>query len=152
MAAVISAIVGASTSWPWAMISAVCGAGAFSVVVWTQIVRPLRRQFRLKHPCRVYFAIPALQSNKLEHVLQDDLGHEVTELVLPANKIVEIELIICPIVPFHDGAISFGCEGPDEDKPIVIERFDRLVKIGKSRWVPGEDEGYSIDRHGFTFR
>jgi hypothetical protein len=149
MPAMISAVMSTVATWPWPVISALFGAAAFFVVVYTQIVRPWIRRRRLKHPCRVYFAIPPLQHTKLEHILQDDRGHEVAEIVLPSHKIVEVELIVCPIIAFHDGGISFGCDGSDEDKPVVVERFDRLVKIGKSRWVPGEDDGYAIDRHGY---
>jgi hypothetical protein len=149
MADLISAVISAAATWPWSMISALFGGAAFFAVIYTQIVRPRIRHYRLKHPCKVYFAIPPLGDTKLEHVLQDDVGHEVAELVLPPNKIVEVELIICPRIGFHDWAISFGCDGSDEDKPIVIERVDRLIKIGKSRWIPGEDDGYAIDRHGY---
>jgi hypothetical protein len=62
-------------SWPWPMISAFCGAGAFLLVGYTQIVRPRRRRRKLKRPFDAYFLVTSATIFGLTYVLQDDDAH-----------------------------------------------------------------------------
>jgi hypothetical protein len=96
-----------------------------------------------------FFTILPLHQVRLDHVLQDDAAHHVKELVVPANSIIEIEIESVAKTTFHDDSWTFGCDGADDAKPYAIERFDRLIDIGKRNWIPGKDEGYSLDRHKY---
>jgi hypothetical protein len=135
----------------WPAIGAVAGSLGLLILIWAQIIKPLYRLWRMSAPCEVHFTILPLSQVRLDYVLQDDRGHHVKELVVPANSIVEVEIEIVPKTTFHEDNISFGCEGSDDVKPYVLERFDRLIEPGKGKcnWIPGKDDGYSLDRHKY---
>jgi hypothetical protein len=133
---------------PWAK----AGATAAILVLLLAILDLIRRGIRyfwLGRPVKAHFRIPPLGQIELEHVVQDDRGHAVSEMVLPSHSRVEVEIEYVPRISFGPTRVSFGCEGDDINKPIAKERFDRVVAVGKDRWIPGCDEGHVIDRHGF---
>jgi hypothetical protein len=133
----------------WPAVGVALALFSVTLFILVQIIKPALRSWRMKAPCNVHFTILPLQQVKLEHVLQDDLAHHVAELVLPPNSLVEIEIEILPKLSFHEESFSFGCEGADDEKPFAVERFDRLIEIGKNRWLPGQDDDYSFDRHKY---
>ena len=63
--------------------------------------------------------------------------------------VIEIEIECLPKTSFYEEAFSFGCDGEDNAKPFAIERFDRLIEVGKNCWIPGKDDGHSLDRHKY---
>jgi hypothetical protein len=133
----------------WSAIGALAGTCGLLILIATQVIKPLFRYWRIRAPCEVHFTILPLHQVRLDHVLQDDAAHHVKELVVPANSIIEIEIESVAKTTFHDDSWTFGCDGADDAKPYAIERFDRLIDIGKRNWIPGKDEGYSLDRHKY---
>jgi hypothetical protein len=125
------------------------GAIGLFVAIINIFVKPAWRSWRLRAPCEVHFTILPLQDVRLDYVLQDDQGHHLKEIVLPAASDVEIEIEYVPKIAFEEKEISFGCPGEDKEKPYATEIIRRLITIGKNNWIPGEDENCWRDRHGF---
>jgi hypothetical protein len=135
------------TEGPWAIAGAVAAIVVLGITGYDIFVRPIWRRFRLRNPCEVHFAIRPLQQATLDYIFQDDQGHRVKELVVPANQLVEIEIGYEPKIAFYEAELIFGCDGDDATKPFATECINRLIAVGKSHWIPGEDEGHWRDRH-----
>jgi hypothetical protein len=132
----------------WTVTSAVAAIIVLILYVWVEFIAPRIRRHQLKRPCNAYFNIQPLRMGDIGYAVQDDEGHQVRELVLASNSTAEIEIGYRPVVSFREEKLVFGCEGDEDQKPVVVEYFNRLVGVGKSRWAPGED-GHMRDRHGF---
>jgi hypothetical protein len=137
------------TEGPWTIAGAVAAVIVLAVTGYDIVIKPLWRRFRLKEPCEVHFAIRPLQQARLDYILQDDVGHRVKELVVPANQLVEIEVGYEPKIAFHEFEFIFGCDGDETKKPYATECINRLIDVGKSRWLPGQDDGHWRDRHKY---
>jgi hypothetical protein len=107
-------MVAAMTTGELLQVAAVAVAAFFGAVA---VGRPLLRFWRLRAPCEVHFTVVPLQQMRLDYVVQDDVGHHLKEIVLPANKQVEIEIEYVPKMMFEETRISFGCDGDDLEKP-----------------------------------
>ena len=135
-------------TWPWPMVSGLCGAAAFSVVTYTQIVRPWVRRRRLTRPFRAYFVIPPRQKSELDNVVQDDRVHLVKEIVVRSHSEVAIEIVLFPKLRFVQQEIYFGCEqGGVAEKPCPFEYFSSFVRQG-IRGTGKPDKGHYIDDDG----
>ena len=132
----------------WAIVGALASIAVLTLYVCAEFIRPHIRRYRLKNPCKARFPIRPLSEENISYLIQDEETHSVEELVLPSNSEVEIELGFFAKLSFYNTDIIFQCEGDPDQRPIAIERFQRLVKIGKKRWKPGKDESESIDIHG----
>ena len=132
---------------PWTIAGAVAAVLVLAITGYDIVIKRLWRRFRLKEPCEVHFAIRPLQQAPLDYILQDDLGHRVKELVVPANQVVEIEIGYEPKIAFHE--FIFGCDGDETKKPYATECINRLIDVGKSRWLPGQDDDHWRDRHKY---
>jgi hypothetical protein len=135
----------------WIMGAAILAGGTLVAYLIVELAKPAWRQWRLRHPCKVYFNIMTPKEGEVPYVLRDSRGHFLKELVLPPNTETEIELIYVPKVPFFESELNFGCESDVEGKPYAIERFIRypMPGKGKAHWIPGTDETDTLDRHKF---
>ncbi len=133
----------------WIVAAAFLAGSTLLAYVFVEMIWPAVRHYRLRHPCRVYFNIPGLRERKIEYLRQDDRTHHTKELTLPPNAEFEIEIIYTPKLIFHEDSIAFGCESPLDGKPYASERFDRFTIVGKSHWIPGKDDGHTLNRHKF---
>jgi len=145
-AAVTAAV---SDDHAWIIAAAILAGLTFTAYVVVEVIGPIIRRWRLKHPCHVYFNIPAPEEGVVDYVRQDTDGHHVKELTLPPNADVEIEIIYRPKLAFREIKFAFGCPLGSEGKPFAYEAFERFTIKGKSHWKPGEDEGHKTNRHKF---
>jgi len=127
----------------WPKISAIAALTVLAISVWVHFGRPYLRTRKLKHPCNAFFHIRELSKGELSWVVQDDDAHNVKEIVVPANALVEIEVSYYAKVPFHVEETVFECEGKYEEKPIVEEVIRPFVAKGE---VP--DTFSYWNRHG----
>ena len=147
----LSAMVDGGVSW-LAYAPAVGAAIAFAALlvgVWNVFAAPRLKRRKLRHPCEAHFNIQPLHMGDLGYVIQDDDGHKVREIVLPANRLLELEIEYLPRIAYQERSIVFGCEGDEATKPIPTEYIDRLDHRGKSYFVPGQHQGHARNRHGF---
>jgi hypothetical protein len=135
------------------MISAFCGAGAFLLVGYTQIVRPRWRLYKLKRPFNAYFLITSINRFHLSYVLQDDDEHFVKHLVVPANAEIDIQIALEPKLSFTQQELYFGCDEHvlDSNKPRATEYFVPFILEGVRRsGKPDKDNpGHYMDYNGF---
>jgi hypothetical protein len=133
------------------IVAGVASVAMIGLYLFIEVGRPWWRRRVMQHPCNVWFNIMGPKEGKIAYAIQDDRPHHVKELVLPSNSEIEIELIYTPKLAFHEASIAFGCESDLEGKPYAIECFNRFVLEGKgkSQWIPGKDEGHTINRHKF---
>ena len=104
--AIMGALISTMSNVSWPAVGATVGVLSLLTLIWVQIGRPLLRRWRMKSPYQVHFTIIPLQQVKLDHVLQDDRGHHVKELVLPSNMVVEIEIECLPKTSFYEQGCS----------------------------------------------
>jgi len=132
------------------MISALIGGAALLCVIWIQFIKPWLRGRRLRRPCEVHFV---LRPERHDYVVHDNERHHVRVLVLPAHSVREIEIGFKVKVNFRESELVFGCDGDDDAKPYASQWIDSFTDTGgKTIWIPGEDEGHSIDMHKFYHR
>lgn len=134
---------------PFAILGGVAASATLVAYLFIEVVRPVWRRWRLRHPCDVYFNIIGTHEGEITYAIQDDRTHHTKEIVLPTNSETPIEIIYRPKIPFFEETIAFGCEGNNDGKPYAKEYFNRYTVLGQSKWVPGRDEGHSVDRHKF---
>lgn len=134
---------------PWPMIGTFVSVAILLIALVVNFVRPWRRRRKLKCPCNVYFHIRTIADGELGYALLDDRGHLVKELVLPPDRLVEVEISYYPHIHYKQEELVFGCEGSISEKPLPLERFTRYIADGKNRWRPGTDETDYIGRTGF---
>jgi hypothetical protein len=147
---ITAAVAIVSDDHVWIVAATFLAGGTLVAYLIIEFVLPAWRRRRLKHPCEVHFNVPGRHEGvELTYAVQDDRTHHVDELVLPANSEVAIEIIYLPKLPFYESMIAFGCEGNIDDKPYAIECFNRFNIKGKSRWVPGEDDGNKLTRQKY---
>lgn len=133
---------------PWAMLSALVGILAVSILLMVNYLRPTLRRLQLKKPCKCYFHIRGKQDGGLGYVVQDDKAHSVREIVLPPNATQYVELQYLASINFHLHTLIFHCEGDEASKPVARERRTDFISIGKKQWIPGIDESDMISRRG----
>ena len=131
------------------IIAAAVAAAGLLLALHIAFVRPWLRVRKLRRPCDAHFNIQPLLMGDLGYVIQDDEGHKVREIVLPANRLLELEIEYLPRIAYQERSIVFGCEGDEATKPIPTEYIDRLDHRGKSYFVPGQHQGHTRNRHGF---
>ncbi len=127
----------------WEVLAAVAAVAVLGLSLWETVVAPWMRRRNLKHPCNAYFHIRELNKGALDYAIQDDKAHNVKELVLPSNSIVEIEVAYYPTIAFHVDETVFECEGDIESKPIVESAIAPFVLKGN---FPAVTEYWN--RHG----
>ncbi len=145
----MSSAISPSEHIPWDKFGALLTIIVIALYCIAEFLLPWVRRLRLRHPCDCSFYVRSIEEGKLDYVIQDDVGHRVEELVLPSNKIVEIEIVYYPKIHFHETELIFGCGGAESEKPYATECVTRFIDVGKSTWVPGVDDGHSRDRHKF---
>lgn len=118
-------------AWDWQIAAAIAALTAVGILVWVHFIAPRVRRHKLKHPCKAYFHIRELAKGKLSYVVQNDEAHNVKELVLPANALVEIEVSYCPTIPFYVEETVFECEGDYDSKPVVEEPLTPFIAKGE---------------------
>ena len=133
----------------WEVLAGITAATVLAVSLYVDFIRPQIRKRRLKHPCKAYFHIRELRHGELGYALQDDRAHNVKELVLPSNSLVEIEVSYYPRINFNVEETVFGCEGDRASKPEAEMRVTRFIEKGKSEWIPGIDDSDTINRKGY---
>lgn len=124
----------------WTIIGAVTSAAVLVLYILAEFLKPAIRHLRLKRPCKTHFPIRSLSQAEIPYVVQDDDMHSVRELVLPARSELEIEIGYWPRLPYYEVLIIFQCEGDPKERPFALERFQRFIKVGKDRWIPGRDD------------
>lgn len=153
-AAMAAGMAAMSQDHAWIVAAALLAAGTFVAYGCVEMLWPIIRRYRLRHPCHVYFNIMRPDEGEVPYVQRDGKSHHLKELTLPPNCEVEIELIYLPKLEYFESEIMFGCEtgqsSPD-GKPYAFECFHRFNMPGKGKdlWIPGVDEGHSITRHKF---
>jgi len=142
------ALWGIVMSWEmksgWEVLAGITAAAVFAISIYAEFVRPQIRKHKLKSPCRAYFHIRELGLGALNHMVQDDRAHNVKELVLPSNSLVEIEIAYVPLIEFRVEETVFGCEGQLDSKPIVEEPITPFVAKGE---LPASPNYW--DRNGY---
>ena len=133
----------------FAIVGGVAATITLAAYLLIEVVKPWMRRRRMKHPCEANFNIISRSEGEITYAIQEDRGHQVKELVLPSQSEIPIEVIYLPKVAFFEESIAFGCEGEIEGKPYAIECFNRYTLMGKSQWIPGVDEGHTLNRHKF---
>lgn len=134
------------------MVGAGIAAIGVLITLWVHFVRPWLRNRRLRRPCEVHFVIRP-ESKSTNYVVHDDRRHHTRVLVLPAHSEIEIEIGLRALVPFMEIEFVFGCDGLEETKPFAKQWIDRFsANTTKTTWTPGQDEGHSLDIHGFYHR
>jgi hypothetical protein len=149
----ISAMLGMIATWHWPIISAFLAGGSFVIIGYTQIARPWIRRWKLRRPFRAHFLITPSSRLPLSYVLQDDDEHYVTELVVPPNSEISIQIVLEPRLSFVQHEIYFGCDESlaDEKKPRAIEYFVPFVREGvrRSGKPDAAHPGHYTDYNGF---
>ena len=130
-------------AWDWPKVSALAALTVLAISLWVNFLSPFLRKRRLKKPVEAYFHVKALNKGNLGWVIQDDIDHNVKEICLPANAIVEIEVAYYPKISFNVDETVFQCEGEFELKPTVEEPLRPFVLRGDFK----EAEFY-WNRHG----
>lgn len=134
----------------WQVLAGVAAVAALLVLLWNTFVTPRLRRRNLRSPVKAYFHIRELSKGSLPYVVQNDEAHNLKEIVLPTNSVVEIEVAYYPTIPFYVEETVFECEGDYDSKPIVEEPMRPFVVKGD---IP-QQTNYS-NRHGgyhFTSR
>ncbi|HWA39591.1 MAG TPA: hypothetical protein VG873_17185 [Burkholderiales bacterium] len=134
--------------WPWPLIGGLLSLTVLLVGLWVNFGRPEVRRAALRTPARAYFHVPELDLGDIGYAIQDEQAHNVKELVLPSNSLVNIEVAYYPTIHFNVKELIFISEGMMDEKPLPTERFTSFVKVGKNHWIPGIDETDYIDRKG----
>lgn len=117
-------------SLDWQQTAALAALTVLAISIWTTFITPRVRRWKLKRPCKAYFHIREFGKGKLNYVVQDDDAHNLKEIVLPANSVVEIEVAYCPTIPFYVEETVFECEGNYDSKPIVEEPVAPFIARG----------------------
>jgi len=136
----------------WIVAAAILAGLTLVAYCLKEMILPRIRRYRLRHPCHVYFNIMRPNEGDVSYVQRQGKSHHLKELVLPANCEVEIELIYLPKLDFFESELLFGCEVENPDgKPYAFECFDRFAMPGrgKGHWIPGVDQGHTLNRHKF---
>jgi len=128
------------------IVAGVAAAATLILYVAVEILIPIRRRHRLRHPCSAEFLIVDKDQGLLDHAIQDDVEHRTKELVLSANSVYCVEIIYKPRLEYFESKIAFGCESDSPEKPYAFERFNRYIEKGKARWIPGCDLEDSLTR------
>lgn len=128
----------------WEVLAAITSVVILGLYVTVEMVAPMWRRRKLKTPCNASFHIRELQKRVLDYAMQDDTAHNVMELVLPSNSLVEIEVSYYPIINFHVDETAFGCEGDFDSKPVIEEPIAPFVAKGELPLAPGywDRQGY----------
>jgi hypothetical protein len=134
----------------WIVSAAVLAGLTFIAYGCVEMILPLVRRYRLRHPCHVWFNIMRPDEGEVSYVQREGKSHHLKELVLPPNSEFEIEVIYLPKLDFYESEIIFESSSSDIDgKPFAFECFNRFAMPGKGRgqWIPGVDEGHTLTRH-----
>jgi hypothetical protein len=137
---------------PFAVVGGIAASVTLIAYLYIEVVKPAWRRHRLQHPCHVWFNIKGTYDGGVPYIAGDGKPHHLKELVLPPNYETEIEIIYLPKLAYFEFSIAFGCELSDDDgKPHAFECFNRFTipGKGKSHWIPGVDDGHSLNRHKF---
>jgi hypothetical protein len=141
-------------TWPWPIISVVVTLFTWTVTILTIIYynsRPERRERKLKiGAATTSFIIPSSKHHGCSFAKQDELSHEVKQIVLPSDSEVIVDLVIKPFLDFNTAQVYFGFEGDEDDRPKVLEYCNRFIVKGHRRHViPGEGkyEDYTDKYH-----
>jgi hypothetical protein len=147
--AVAAGVSSTTLDGPFAILGGIAASATLIAYLIIEVIRPAWRRHVLRYPCHVHFNVIGRHEGEITYAIQDDRTHHTKEIVLPANSEVAIEVIYLPKVPFFEESIAFGCEGKNDGKPYAFEFFNRYTILGKSRFVPGEDDGHVLNRHKF---
>jgi hypothetical protein len=141
-------------TWPWPIISVVVALFTWTVTVLTIIYynsRPERRERKLKiGAATTSFIIPSSKHHDCSFAKQDELSHEVKQIVVPSHSEVIVDLIIKPLLDFNTTQVYFGFEGNENDRPKVLEYCNRFIVKGHRRHVipgKGQYEDYTDKYH-----
>jgi hypothetical protein len=139
---------------PWAIVGAIAAVIAAIVVILSSvyefIIEPIWRRRKLKRPCWAVFVISAAKKRPVRYVIQDTHEHLVTELTLPSNSEVEVEVEYSSSITFDVSEIYFGCVGDMEAKPTITSIVFLFYKSGAPEESPGTHPGYNkIDEYEF---
>jgi len=144
-----AAIWGTMQQWPWPMISAFFAAGAFSILVYIQFIRPARRRKNLGRPFKAVFLIPGHHRHRLDYVVQDSVDHSLSELVLPSQSKCEIQIMLSPVISFKSSELTFGFDWmgkTDLIKPVPTDYFVPFIERGIRRsGNPDTDPEHYVD-------
>jgi hypothetical protein len=139
---------------PWTIFGAIAAAVAAAAGFFSISLQPRSRRNALKEPCIAWFEIARSSQRLVSYAEQDDREHSVFELTLPANSIVEIEILYRSKISFLASEIYLGCGDQDyrdlDKKPLVNSICYPLIEVGTTKETPqSNSETNAIDRHKF---
>jgi hypothetical protein len=139
----ILAVAGFMMTIEWPMVGALLAGATLLTVLYVQFVRPALRRGKLRRPCKARFIITSATHRTIDYAVQNEHEHFVSEITLPANSEVDIELLFTPKVHFHESGIAFGCDETKnlQTKPYVIGYFNRFIEKGLNRLDPESAPG-----------
>jgi hypothetical protein len=152
--AMAGSVLSAVVEGPWAVGGAIAAIVAAIVVilsgVYEFVIQPACRHCRLRHPCKAVFVISAQKKRSVKYVVQDTHEHLVTELTLPSNSEVEIEVEYKSSITFDASEIYFGCDGEMDAKPTIASLVFLFYKKGAPEESPDTHPGFNkIDEYEF---
>jgi hypothetical protein len=103
----------------------------------------------LSDPVAAYFVIPRRADRACAFAEQDNEGHLLKAITVPAQSEVIVDLVLFPKLPFTSSEIYVGCEGAGDvrARPYATEYFNRFIEVGSGRSIkPGEGSTHYIDR------
>ena len=103
---------------------------ALCILIANTFYAPWRRRRLLKRPCHAYFHIREREKGNLKYLVQDDVAHNLKEIVLPSNSTVEVEVAYVPHIAFRVHETVFECRGNDNIKPRVEGVVRAFVEKG----------------------
>jgi hypothetical protein len=139
---------------PWTIFAALAAAVGAAVVIYSTFIQPRLRRVDLKSPCIAWFEIARSSQRLVSYAEQDDREHGVYELTLPANAVVEIEILYRSKISFLASELYLGCGDQDyrdlDKKPEVRAVCYPLIELGITKETPETNpEANAIDRHKF---
>jgi hypothetical protein len=127
----------------WQKVAAIAAVVVLLISVWSNFFSPRIRRWRLKRPCKAYFHVREHAKGDLGYLVQDDEAHQLKEIVLPSDSIVELEVSYTPKVPFYVEETVFECAGGEDEKPVVDAPVTPFIARGE---IPTETNFWN--RHG----
>jgi hypothetical protein len=127
------------------MISVFVALFTWTVTILTIIYynsRPERRERKLKTgAATISFVIPSSKHHNCSFAKQNELSHEVKQIVVLSHREVIVDFVIKPLLDFNTTQVYFGFEGNEDDRPKVLEYCNRFIVKGYRRHVvPGEGQ------------
>jgi hypothetical protein len=93
--------------------------------------------------------IPAACHHDCDYAPQDDDEHILTEITLPSNREVIVDMRLECKLAFSYTELIIGCMGELAAKPYPVKYFNMFIAVGDGQIVEPGQSGHYIDKHKY---